>query len=143
MSSVQRIAIVGATGYIGGRLVPRLLESGYAVRCLARSPGKLQDRAWASNSQAEIRRVELSDVAMVARNLKGCHAAFYLVHSMISAGSNYAERDRSLALAFAAAAHEAGLSRIIYLGGLGETGVNLSKHLSSRRDVETALASTG
>jgi uncharacterized protein YbjT (DUF2867 family) len=143
MSSVQRIAIVGATGYIGGRLVPRLLESGYAVRCLVRSPGKLQDRAWASNSGVEIRRVELSDVAMVARNLGGCHAAFYLVHSMISAGPNYAERDRNLAFAFAAAARQAGVSRIIYLGGLGETGANLSKHLSSRREVENALASTG
>jgi uncharacterized protein YbjT (DUF2867 family) len=74
--------------------------------------------------------------------LEACDAAFYLVHSMMSAGGEYARRDQQLALTFARAAREAEVGRIVYLGGLGETGSNLSEHLSSRRDVEGALAST-
>lgn len=143
MSELQRIAIAGATGYIGGRLAPRLLDAGFALRCLVRSPGKLQSRDWAADDRVEIVPVELSDVASLARELEGCGAAFYLVHSMTSAGSEYAGRDHQLAETFAEAARRAGVSRIIYLGGLGETGPDLSKHLASRRDVETALASTG
>jgi uncharacterized protein YbjT (DUF2867 family) len=137
------VAIAGATGYIGGRLVPRLLEAGYAVRCLARSPGKLQGRDWASKAGVEILPADLSDPVSLAKSLTGCEAAYYLVHSMTSAGSEYAEQDRRLALTFASAAREAGVQRIIYLGGLGETGPDLSEHLSSRRHVEEALASTG
>jgi uncharacterized protein YbjT (DUF2867 family) len=77
------------------------------------------------------------------RNLEGCQAAFYLVHSMTSAGASYAAQDSLLASTFAEASRRAGLQRIVYLGGLGEIGKNLSAHLSSRRQVETALASTG
>lgn len=142
-SALPRIAIAGVTGYIGGRLAPRLLDSSYAVRCLVRSPQKLQDRAWADNPAVEIRRTDLDDIDSVAANLEGCQAAFYLVHSMASAGAGYAERDRCLASNFAAAAREAGVERIVYLGGLGETGSDLSEHLASRREVETALASAG
>ncbi|MDQ2900671.1 MAG: SDR family oxidoreductase, partial [Acidobacteriota bacterium] len=140
---LPRIAIAGATGYIGGRLVPPLLASGYAVRCLVRSPEKLRHRAWAQNSGLDIRHTALDDIESVAKNLEGCEAAFYLVHSMTSAGADYAERDRCLASNFASAARKAGVGRIIYLGGLGETGPDLSEHLSSRREVETALSSTG
>lgn len=137
------VAIAGATGYIGGRLIPRLLESGYRVRCLARSPGKLQDRPWSGTAAVEILGDDLSDAVPLAENLKGCAAAFYLVHSMVAAGAEYAARDRRLALTFAEAAKIAGISRIIYLGGLGETGPGLSEHLASRREVESALGSTG
>ncbi len=137
------IAIAGATGYIGGRLARRLLESGYAVRCLVRSPAKLQDRPWAADSGVEIRQVDLNDPASIAATLAGCHAAYYLVHSMTSAGSDYASRDQELATNFALAAQQAGVERIIYLGGLGETGPGLSEHLASRREVESALGSTG
>jgi uncharacterized protein YbjT (DUF2867 family) len=137
----QRVAIIGATGYIGGRLVPRLLEAGYPVRCLVRSPGKLKDRDWAD--QVEIHQVELGNAGTIARSLVNCQAAFYLVHSMVSAGPEYAEHDRLLAANFAEAARQAGIGRIIYLGGLGETGPDLSAHLASRREVEDALASTG
>ena len=140
---MQRIAIAGATGYIGGRLAPRLLASGYALRCLVRSPRKLEGREWASNPQVEIRRTGLTDRPSLARELSGCDAAFYLVHSMMSAEGEYARQDLNLALTFAGAARDAGLGRIIYLGGLGETGAGLSEHLSSRRNVEGALASTG
>lgn len=142
-STGQRIAIAGATGYIGGRLAPRLIEEGYRIRCLVRSPGKLAGRTWAMNPGVEIRQTDLTDVASLTNNLAGCNAAFYLVHSMTSAGAEYAGRDRQLALQFASAAQQAGVQRIIYLGGLGETGPDLSEHLSSRREVEEALASTG
>ena len=140
---LQRIAIAGATGYIGGRLVPHLLNTGYAVRCLARSPGKLHDREWAGRPGLEIRQADLDDSESLTKGLEGCRDAFYLVHSMTSAGAEYAEHDRLLASQFAAAARKVGLRRIIYLGGLGETGPDLSEHLSSRREVEAALASSG
>jgi uncharacterized protein YbjT (DUF2867 family) len=140
---MQRIAITGATGYIGGRLAPRLLDSGYAVRCLVRSRDKLQGRAWTLDSRVEIRQADLTEEPALAHELEGCDAAFYLVHSMLSAAGDYAQRDQQLALTFARAAGAAGVGRIIYLGGLGETGPNLSRHLSSRRDVEGALASAG
>jgi len=113
------------------------------VRCLVRSPAKLEGRAWALDSRVEIRRTDLADAPSLTRELEACGAAFYLVHSMMSAGDEYAQRDRQLALAFGRAAHDAGVGRVIYLGGLGETGSHLSKHLSSRRDVEGALASAG
>ena len=115
---LQRIAIAGATGYIGGRLVPQLLASGYAVRCLVRSPAKLEGRAWALDSRVEIRRTDLADAPSLTRELEACGAAFYLVHSMMSAGDEYAQQDRQLALTFGRAAHDARVGRVIYLGGL-------------------------
>lgn len=132
----KRVAIAGATGYIGGRLVPRLLEMGYRVRCLVRSPAKLLGREWSRDPRVEIESADW-------RHLEGCDAAYYLVHSMMSAGGEYARRDRQIALEFASAAQAAGVGRIIYLGGLGETGPGLSEHLASRREVEEALASSG
>jgi len=140
---MQRIAIAGATGYIGGRLAPLLLGNGHAIRCLVRSPRKLEGREWTSDAGVEVRKADLADLPSLTRELSGCYAAFYLVHSMLSAEGEYARRDLDLALTFAKAARDAGVVRIIYLGGLGETGPNLSEHLSSRRDVESALGSTG
>jgi uncharacterized protein YbjT (DUF2867 family) len=137
------IAIAGATGYIGGRLAPRLLRDGYRLRCLVRSKEKLADREWAQEPRVEIVAVDLHDTARLAGHLRGCSAAFYLVHSMMSAGAGYATMDATLASEFAEAAQAASLPRIVYLGGLGETGPDLSEHLSSRRDVEGALASGG
>ncbi|CAN5311275.1 hypothetical protein BH11PLA2_BH11PLA2_27030 [soil metagenome] len=85
----------------------------------------------------------MADVDELARQLQGCSAAYYLVHSMEVSGREYAERDRLLASNFAEAAARAGVGRIIYLGGLGEMGANLSQHLGSRREIETQLAATG
>lgn len=140
---MQRIAITGATGYIGGRLAPMLLDSGYSLRCLVRTPRKLEGRKWTEDPRVEIRQTDLADTEALTRELTGCSAAYYLVHSMMSAGGEYAQLDLQLAAEFAKAAAAAGVTRIIYLGGLGETGPNLSQHLASRRDVESALASTG
>jgi len=139
----QSIAVAGVTGYIGGRLVPRLLDAGYAVRCLVRSAQKLQDREWVQRPGVDVRTADLADSSALAEQLRGCDAAFYLVHSMIAAGSDYSKTDRDLAASFAQAAKSAGVKRILYLGGLGETGAHLSEHLSSRREVEETLSSTG
>jgi uncharacterized protein YbjT (DUF2867 family) len=137
------IAVTGATGYVGGRLVPALLEASYRVRCLVREPRKLDSRPWRHDPRVEVIAGDLADTAAVARSLQGCRAAYYLVHSMVATGGTYADRDRELAAGFAAAARDAGIARIIYLGGLGEMGPDLSEHLRSRRQVEQELASCG
>lgn len=133
--------LTGATGYIGGRLAPRLVERGYRVRCLARSAAKLRARPWAATVEDRVEIVEgdAGDAAVLEAGMRGCRAAYYLVHSMDAAGPEYRKRDLALAEAFARAAARAGVERIIYLGGLGETGAGLSEHLSSRREVEAAL----
>jgi uncharacterized protein YbjT (DUF2867 family)/uncharacterized protein YndB with AHSA1/START domain len=137
------VLVTGASGYIGGRLVPRLLEAGYAVRCLARSPRKLADRPWSAHPRVEIVAGDAAEVDSLHRAMAGCGPAFYLLHSMVAAGGDYAAHDRLLAERFAQAASEAGLTRIIYLGGLGELGAGLSEHLASRREVERLLAARG
>lgn len=139
----RTVLVTGATGYVGGRLVPRLLEAGYAVRCLARTPRKLTARPWARDPRVAVVRGDARNVDDVVGAMRGCSAAFYLVHSMLAAGRGYREHDRALATAFADAARTAGIDRIVYLGGLGETGEGLSEHLASRREVESSLASTG
>jgi uncharacterized protein YbjT (DUF2867 family) len=135
------VLVTGATGYVGGRLVPRLLAAGFRVRCLARSPRKLAARRWAREPRVEIVEADLADEAATAAAMQGCGPAYYLVHAMASTGPRYAEHDRRMAQVFAGAAEQAGLTRIIYLGGLGETGPGLSEHLGSRREVEAVLAS--
>ena len=139
----ERILVTGATGYIGGRLVPRLLAAGHAVRCLVRTPRKLESRDWYGDPGVEVVQSGITGDENLVAAMEGCTAAYYLVHSMLVTGRDYAERDRELAAAFAAAARDAGLERIVYLGGLGETGADLSEHLHSRREVEQVLASTG
>jgi uncharacterized protein YbjT (DUF2867 family) len=136
----ERLFVTGATGYIGGRLVPRLLADGYRVRCLARSGRKLRERGWARSAAVEVVEGDVADPTLLTAAMDGCSAAYYLVHSMMAAGTSYAARDLELAEGFGRAAAAAGVARIVYLGGLGETGSGLSEHLSSRRDVERALA---
>jgi uncharacterized protein YbjT (DUF2867 family) len=138
----RTIFMTGATGYIGGRLTRWLLERGWRVRCLVRSADKLAMREWAHDARLEIVEASLDDQAALMAAMRGCGAAYYLIHSMTIAGSDFHRRDLELARTFASAASAAHLDRIIYLGGLGETGDNLSEHLASRREVEAALAST-
>ena len=136
------ILVTGATGYIGGRLVPRLLEAGYHLRCIARSPRKLESRSWVNHPNVEVIEADVGDIEAMAKAAQGCSAAVYLVHSMQVAGSSYREVDRKLATSFIQACERGGVARVLYLGGLGETGDDLSEHLASRREVEKILRST-
>jgi len=107
-----------------------------------RSPVKLLARPWSGNLRVEARVVDVRDEDSLTDHLRGCRAAYYLIHSMQSVGRKYAEHDLVAARTFAHAAHRAGVNQIIYLGGLGELGDHLSEHLTSRREVEEALSST-
>jgi len=137
-----RIAILGGTGYVGSRLISQLLRSGYQVHCLARSPQKLTSRTFPNQANLTIAKCNLEDADDIAEKLDGQDIVFYLVHSMRSAGRSYATVDDDLAQNTAKASERAGVQRIIYLGGLGDSKDRLSEHLQSRRDVEESLAST-
>lgn len=139
----RTVVVTGATGYIGGRLVPRLLAAGCRVVCLVREPRKLDARPWRHHPEVAVLKVDLTDPHAVATAMRGAEAAYYLVHSMIAQGRDYRQQDLALAHAFAHAAKAADVGRIVYLGGLGEMGKDLSEHLTSRREVEHALAATG
>ena len=136
MSARPPILLTGATGYVGGRLLHALLERGERVRCLARRP-----EAVAAGPGIEVVAGDVLDSEAVRAALEGVETAYYLIHAMGSA-HGFEERDRRAATVFAQAAREAGVRRIVYLGGLGEGG-NLSSHLASRQEVGRILASTG
>ncbi len=133
------IFVAGATGYIGGRLIPRLLEAGHRVRALARTPNKLTTRPWAKHANLEIVRGDILDVDSLRRALEGCRAAYYLVHSMNPQVDDFADTDRQAAAYMANAAAEAKLQQIIYLSGLGDESSGLSHHLQSRTEVGEVL----
>lgn len=133
------IFVAGATGYIGGRLVPRLLEAGYRVRALARFPEKLTGRYWGKHQRLEIARGDVLDRKSLERALEGCRAAYYLVHSMNPQTADFAASDRVAAQNMAAAAEAAQLQQIIYLSGLGDEQSELSHHLRSRTEVGKLL----
>jgi uncharacterized protein YbjT (DUF2867 family) len=135
----RTVAVTGATGYIGGRLVPHLLDAGHRVRCLVRNLRKVRSRPWSDDPRVELVECDLFDTERTTRALEGCRAAYYLVHSMVVAGDDYGRADRELARSFAHAAGAAEVERIVYLGGLGEIGKDLSPHLASRREVERIL----
>ncbi|MBI3567808.1 MAG: SDR family oxidoreductase [Gemmatimonadetes bacterium] len=139
MTARTRVLVTGATGYIGGRLVPRLLGKGYDVRCVARNPDRLVGQPWPG---VEIVFGDLEDPIDVTRAMYGVDVAFYLVHSM-AAGDAFRERDRHVAQVFGEAAATAGVKRIIYLGGLGDPAKVRSAHLVSRQEVGRYLAASG
>lgn len=132
----ELVLVTGASGYVGGRLVPELLDAGYGVRCLARTPAKLADRAWVDD--VEVVEGDVLDPASLAPALDGVAAAYYLVHSMDGRG-DFMQRDAQAARSFREAAAVAGVQRIVYLGGLGR-GDDLSPHLASRQEVGRLLA---
>ena len=135
----EPVLVSGATGYVGGRLVPRLLDSGYRVRVLGRSLSKLESRPWAGHRRLEMAQADFLDYASLEKAAEGCWAAFYLVHSMNPRHKDFATADRNAAQNMARAASRAGMERIIYLGGLGIEGKTLSKHLRSRTEVARIL----
>jgi uncharacterized protein YbjT (DUF2867 family) len=132
-----RVLVLGATGYVGGRLVPRLLEAGYQVRCLARTPGKLAGLAWADD--VEIVRGDLLEAATLTPAFDAVDIVVHLVHSMGSA-DQFAEADRRIARNVIRSAERGGARRIVYLGGLGEIDEHTSPHLRSRAEVAQILA---
>lgn len=135
-----RVLVTGATGYIGGRLVPQLLHAGYRVRVLARDPERLQGRAWVA--RVEVAQGDVLKPETLARVMEDVDAAYYLVHSMSDA-ENFGQRDLVAAKNFGRAAKAANVARIIYLGGLGEADAELSKHLRSRQETGQALREAG
>src|SRR6201999_1863806 len=141
MASHLRCLVTGATGYIGGRLAPELLEAGYTVRCMARDPGKLADRPWSDD--VEVATADVTNPGGLHDALTGCDVAYYLIHSL-GTGSSFEQLDRDAARAFADAARAAGVRRIVYLGGMisGKEG-DLSPHLRSRAEVGDILLGSG
>jgi uncharacterized protein YbjT (DUF2867 family) len=133
------ILLTGATGYVGGRLLPELQSAGYPVRCLARNPEVLAAR---HGPDLDVVCGDVLDPRTLPAAMADVHAAYYLVHSMGSRG-DFAEQDVRAARNFGLAAREAGVGRIVYLGGLGSAGDDLSAHLRSRQQTGQALAEGG
>ncbi len=134
------VLVTGVTGYIGGRLVPELLEAGYRVRAIARDARRLESRDWFE--RIEVVEGDAADGDALAEALAGVDVAYYLLHSL-DTDPSFAARDRRLALGFGRAAREAGTGRLVYLGGLYPADERLSVHLESRKEVEEILLASG
>jgi uncharacterized protein YbjT (DUF2867 family) len=132
----MNILVAGATGFVGSHLVPALLDRGHRVRCLSRNPARSADSLPAS---AEVVYGDVYDLPSLRAATDGMEVAYYLVHSMEGSEFEFEERDRSAARNFATAAADARLSRIIFLGGLGDEASQLSAHLRSRHEVGAIL----
>ena len=131
----RSVLVTGASGYIGGRLVPGLLERGHRVRCLAWDPRKLEPAPW--HDAVEVLRADIAED--LAEDLAGIEVAVFLVHS-IGEGSDWVAGERTIAENFRRSAEQAGVRRIVYLGGLRDDDTELSDHLRSRHDVGRVLA---
>ncbi|PLX80094.1 MAG: DUF2867 domain-containing protein [Desulfuromonas sp.] len=135
------VAVLGATGYIGARLVPRLVDSGWRVRAVGRNVEKLGGRSWSHLEGVEAACGDVFKPDTLEKSLDGCQAVYYLVHSMQPGVDDFAAADRRAAENLVAAAERCGVKRIIYLAGLGDERGELSHHLRSRREVEHILGS--
>src|SRR6478672_4721054 len=133
-SMATPVLVTGASGFVGSRLIPALLEQGHQVRAMTRHPDTYQ-------GEGEPTYGDVADQDSLRAALQGMHAAYYLVHSLDS--DDFEQRDAEAATAFGHAAADAGVQQIIYLGGLGDLDDNLSAHLRSRRDVEQLLGLGG
>lgn len=134
------VLVTGVTGYIGGRLVPRLIDAGYKVRVLVRDRNRLQGRTWINH--VDVVQGDVLDATSLPAVMSGVTAAYYLIHSM-SGSIDFDQRDLQAARNFGAAARTSGVEQIIYLGGLGDPQTNLSKHLRSRQQTGQVLAESG
>ncbi|MCG5431292.1 SDR family oxidoreductase [Mycobacterium sp. MYCO198283] len=135
-----RCLVTGATGYIGGRLVPHLLAAGYTVRAMARTPEKLADAPW--RSDVEVVPGDLDDADSLVKAFDGVDVVYYLVHSMGSS-KDFVDAERRAAENVVAAARRTGVRRIVYLGGLHPKDTKLSDHLASRTQVGDILLESG
>lgn len=138
-TSRPAVLLTGGTGYVGGRLIPLLQRRGVRLRCLARDPNKLRPLVAADT---EVVPGDVFDVASLTAALQGVEIAYYLVHSM-AASSDFERQDRQAAENFGRAAQQAGVRRLIYLGGLGADSNQLSPHLRSRHEVGEVLRNSG
>ncbi len=138
--SKPRALVLGATGYLGGRLVPRLLAGGYVVRVLARDPARLAAFAW--GDEVEVVGGSATDAAVMTEATADVDVVFYLIHSM-GQGSGFEQTDLEAAQTVATAAADAHVGRIVYLGGLHPNGVELSPHLRSRVEVGEVMLASG
>ncbi|MEF8883199.1 MAG: NAD(P)H-binding protein [Halapricum sp.] len=129
----MRVLVTGATGFVGSNLVPSLLDTGHDVVAMTRDADRYDPP-----DGVEVVEGDLLEAETLAGAFDGVDAAYYLVHSL-QTGGDFEERDRTAATNFSAAASSAGVDRVIYLGGLGETGDDLSPHLRSRQEVEELL----
>lgn len=133
----SHVLVIGASGYIGARLVPRLLEQGHRVRCLVRDQRKIAAKPWSDSVQ--VCEADVLDRASLGPVFEGIDAVFYLVHSMGSSRGDFAALDREAAKNVGAVATGAAVRRIIYLGGLGYRHQEQSAHLRSRHEVGEVL----
>jgi uncharacterized protein YbjT (DUF2867 family) len=140
MKNKKLVLVTGATGYVGGRLVPALLRSGYKVRVLVRDAERIKGRSWLDQVQVSVGDVLKPETLSDA--MDNVDAAYYLIHSMMDS-QEFHERDVTAARNFGKAASEAGVQRIIYLGGLGEPDSDLSPHLRSRQETGDVLRESG
>ncbi|AIG76386.1 Putative nucleoside-diphosphate sugar epimerase [Amycolatopsis japonica] len=131
--------VLGATGYVGGRLVPQLLEAGHEVRVVARSPEKVAEEPW--RDRVDVERGDVTDPASIETALTGCEVVYYLVHSL--ARKDFVDVDREGAKTVAEAAKAAGARRLVYLGGIVPDDEELSPHLASRAEVGRVLLDSG
>jgi uncharacterized protein YbjT (DUF2867 family) len=132
MPPSQLCLVTGATGYLGGRLVPELLAAGHRVRVMVRDPERIRASTWAAD--VDVARADASDPVAVAEAVDGVDVAYYLLHS-ISTGDDFARTELDMATAFVGACDQARVSRLVYLGGLTPPGEELSTHLASRHAV--------
>lgn len=140
MAEQRLVLVTGATGYIGGRLVPRLLEAGYRVRCLVRDARRLEGRSW--TDEVEVVEGDALRPETLPPAMEGVWATYYLIHSLTDT-PDYRERDIVVARNFGLAAKDVGVERILYLGGLGDPEEKLSVHLRSRQETGAALREAG
>jgi uncharacterized protein YbjT (DUF2867 family) len=136
----MNILVIGATGTIGSKLVPRLVALGHQVTCLARDPQRLERYNW---SNVRILKADALDLESLQKVMPGHDVAYYLIHSMSYGKTGYIKLDEQAAQNFGNAASQAGIQRIIYLGGLGECEMTLSPHLESRQVVGDILRTSG
>ena len=140
MEAKRLVLVTGATGYIGGRLVPRLLEAGYPVRCMVRDANRLQGRTW--TDQVEVVEGDPFHPETLPQALNGAWAAYYFIHSLYT-GKDFSARDIEAARNFSRAAKGTGVERIIYLGGPLDPNAEMSEHLKSRLETGDALREGG
>lgn len=141
ISNGKPVLVLGATGYVGNRLVPYLLERGHRVRAAARSIERLRNRPFGGNPHVELVAADVFDRDTLKKACEGCSVVYYLVHSMNPNESDFSDADRRAAENMVWAGEKAGIDRIIYLGGLGDESPDLSKHLRSRAEVGNILQS--